>query len=68
MIRLSLPETEECDTISLSGKGNLIKKILGLLRISGSLILTCWTTLDRVKFSPTLGERWGHHFRISSLH
>ena len=44
MIRLSLPETEEHDAISLSGKGDLIQNILRSLRMtSDSLILTSWS-------------------------
>ena len=44
MIRLSLPEMEERDTISLSKKGDLIQKFLELQRASDSLILTCWSS------------------------
>ena len=35
---------EKRDAISLSEKGDLIHKILELLRTSGSLILTCWSS------------------------
>jgi len=69
MIRFSLLETKGRNTISLSGKEDLIQKILGLpRRTSDILILTYWgaalsepaaafpPTLDGVEFFPPGGN------------
>ena len=67
MIRLSLLETEGYDTISLSGKENLIQKILRLPRETSSILIPIdWSairissssvpTLDGVKFFPLGGN------------